>query len=467
MQQIEQKVVGILIQILVFAGFSYSQGVDSVNSGYMVDPAEEFWLLSDDKVAKIKGYRMKHIPVNRERGFISLGLSFREAYEYYDRYLWGIGIQDDNGYFLRRFLLHTDIRWNVYIRLFIQIQSSTIRGRYGGARPVQDLNRLAVLQLFAEQTILQERNAKLKLRLGKQSLDYSMGTLLDIRDANVRLSWLGGKLIFENRSLKIDAFFMQPIKEEEGSLDDRINKSQKLAGIWGKAKYSKSALNQLDFYYLFNKRDYTSFYQASGKETRHTVGMLLSLKCGNWAAYLVTDLQVGKFNQGNIKAWKIAGLLRHAIPASGIKPVLSIQGAISSGDRDSSDSNLQTFNPLYPSGVYYGYVNNAGSANMIVLHPIVEFKFRDRLSIKTAYYRFWRQRVEDGLYSGNGSYLLPEANNHHSVGSMWDMELNYSIGEHISMQLMCSHYKRSKYLEKQAVTNKDIFYVAAKTLIRL
>jgi hypothetical protein len=329
------------------------------------------------------------------------------------------------------------------------------------------LNRLAIVQLFGEQTLVKQRNEKLSLRIGKQSLNYSMGTLLDIRDANVRLSWLGGKLIFENRAVKLDAFFMQPIKEAQGFFDDKIDKSQKLAGIWGTAKYLKRTFSQVDFYYLFNKRDSAIFYQGTGKETRHTVGVLCSFKWKNWAAYAVTDLQVGKFNQAKINAWKVAALIKYEIVTCSIKPVLSMQGAISSGDRDASNPNLQTFNPLYPSGVYYGYLNSVGSANMIVLHPKVEFKISDKLSTKTSYYNFWRQHSGDGIYSGGGSYLLHAVNNNYQVGNMWDTEVNYAISEHFSIQFVCSYFKRGKYLQKQPASNNDIFYVAAKTTIRL
>src|SRR5688572_18867199 len=126
MPQSNSKVAGILGAALLFAGVSYSQGMDSVKSGYLTDPAEEFWPCSGNNIDKTNGDRLKHFRVNQGRGFVNWNLNIREGYEYYDRYLWGIGIQDNNGYFLHRFLLHTVIRWNDRIRLFTQIQSSTI-----------------------------------------------------------------------------------------------------------------------------------------------------------------------------------------------------------------------------------------------------------------------------------------------------------------------------------------------------
>jgi hypothetical protein len=53
---------------------------------------------------------------------------------------------------------------------------------------------------------------------------------------------------------------------------------------------------------------------------------------------------------------------------------LGLNSCISSGDKNPADLNLQTFYPLFPKGLYYGYIDDSGSLNAIVVHPQVSFQ---------------------------------------------------------------------------------------------
>ena len=448
---------------------AHGQTADSLSTGYMLDAAEEFWPLQNDSFRKDVTSKLKHLPVNHNKGSITFGFNNRESYEYFNEYLWGLGSQDKNGFFLHRFLLHTDMRWNKNLRIFTELQSSTITGRLGGPRPIQDLNKLAVNQLFLELTIPAGKRNRLSLRLGEQSLNYGRGTLLDIRDANVRKSFAGGKLILENGRIRIDFFYMHPVAEKKGIFDDKIDHTQKLVGFWATRKYQTTVLNRMDFYYLLIRRDETRFNQRYGKELRHTIGTAATFKNkkGNWFSYSEINLQFGKFNRGNILAWKIAPSLGYQFQRIWTKPVISLQGAVSSGDKDSSDLNIQTFNPLFPKAIYYGFIDNAGSANLIVVHPKADFHLSDNFKITTGYYRFWRQRTTDGIYAVNGSFLLPAANDKHSVGSMWDILITYNVSNNFTVQFIGSYYKRHGYLKEQPELNTDIRYASFKTTLRI
>jgi len=307
----------------------------------------------------------------------------------------------------------------------------------------------------------------LHFRFGKQSLNYGNGTLLDIRDANVRRSFSGAKFILENKSLKLDAFYMLPMNVKEGFFDDRMDHSQKVGGLWGTRKSYNNTLTRLNFYYVFISRKQTRFNQGTGKEIRNTIGIAATLKKENWFSYFEVDLQFGKFNNGNIWAWKIAPSIGYQLQRLKIKPVFSIQGAISSGDKNSLEPDLQTFNPLYPKAIYYGFIDNAGSANLVVVHSKAEFQLTKVVRIALGNYHFWKQNANDGIYAINGSYLLPAANEKKAVGSMWDVLVTYSMGKHLTMQLIVSYYKRGEYLKQQPTLNSDIRYLGIKSTLRI
>lgn len=446
----------------------YGQFPDSVKTGHLLDAAEEYWPAARDSITHTSFFdRIKHMPINDNKGFNSVVLNVRESYEIFRNYLWGIGTQDKGGYFLHRVLLHNDFRWNQHLRIFAEAQSSTISGRNGGPRPVQDKNELAINQFFGELSLPASQHTLLRFRFGKQSLNYGAGTLLDARDANVRRSFIGYKLILEKRLTRIDAFFMKLAGTREGIFDDKVDHNQKVAGVWATQKLSNGGLAKLDFYYIFINRNLTKFNQGLGKESRNTIGSAIYFKKGNWSSYSEVDLQWGRFNHHAILAWKIAPSWAYQLQRATFKPVFSIQGAISSGDRSGDDPDLQTFNPLYPKAIYYGFIDNVGSANIIVVHPKIEFQFNEHFRFIIGHYKFWRQHSSDGIYAVNGSYLLPDTAGNRSVGTMLDVSATYTIDDKYLFQVIGSYYKRGEFLKQQSVTKGNIRYVGVRATLRI
>ena len=446
----------------------YGQFPDSARTGHLLDAAEEYWPAKGDSAKHISTFeRIKHIPINNNKGFNSVGINVRESYENFRNYLWGIGSQDKNGYFLHRALVYNDFRWNQHLRIFAEVQSSTISGRNGGPRPIQDKNALAINQLFGEISLFASQHTLLRFRFGKQSLNYGSGTLLDARDANVRRSFLGYKLILEKRLTRVDLFFMELAATKQRIFDDETDHSQKTAGVWATQKFPGKGSAKLDFYYIFIKRDPTKFNQGIGKELRSTVGAGIYFKSGNWSSYSEVDFQWGRFNQSSIFAWKIAPSLSYQLQRTLFKPMISIQGAISSGDRSKDDPNLQTFNPLYPKAVYYGFIDNVGSANIIVVHPRIDLQFTRHLRFAVDHYNFWRQHTSDGVYAVNGSFLLSDTTGNSSVGSMLNVLAIYMLNEKFIFQVIGSYYKRGGFLKQQSVTKGDIRYLGFRTTLRI
>ena len=75
-----------------------------------------------------------------------------------------------------------------------------------------------------------------------------------------------------------------------------------------------------------------------------------------------------------------------------VTPASRTELAISSGDKDPRDPDLQTFHPLVPKGLYYGYIDGSGSLNAIVLHPSAALQLSRALSLRNEVFWFWRQR---------------------------------------------------------------------------
>jgi len=456
----------LLVSLLFFSINIRAQIKDSLKTGFLLDAAEEYWPAHQPGEPKHFSDRINHIPIRKSKGFISMGGNFREVYEYYDNHLWGRGPQDNNGYFLHRAIVHADFRYNKNIRVFAQAQSSFLSGRNGGARPI-DLDKLAIDQIFGEYSFYSKGKRFYSFRFGKQALNYGTGSLLDIRETNVRRSFFGVKLIVEHNNTKIDLFAMQLIKTNPGFFDDKIDPSEKITGGWVTQTFPGKFFNRLDVYYLYTHRDTVIFAQGVGTEDRHTVGAgvnFLKSRCrGNSEA----DAQFGKFHGHSIVAWKLVQTVTYQFNTIFLKPALSVQSALSSGDNNLGDNTLNTFNPIYPKAIYYGYIDNIESANLFLMHFKIEMEPAKNLKLTSGYYMFWRQSVADGLYAPTGSLFVVPAGDQHRIGSMTDIIIVYIYSSHFSLTGIVTYFKRGPFLEQDLTTPHDTRYLGLTATLRL
>jgi len=457
----------LFVSFLFFNKNTQAQIKDSLKTGYLLDAAEEYWPAHKPGERKYFSDKINHIPIRDGKGFISIGGYFREMYEVYDNYLWGRGPQDNNGYFLHRAIVHADFRYNKNIRVFAQAQSSFLSGRNGGARPVQDLNKLAIDQIFGEYSFHSKDKSHYSFRFGKQALHYGVGSLLDIREINVRRSFFGAKFIAEHKTTKVDLFAMELMKTNPGFFDDKVDPSQKIAGTWITQTFPRKFFNRLDAYYLYINRDVVKFAQGLGTESRHTIGAALDFLKHRWSGHTEVDAQFGKFNGYPILAWKLVQTLTYQLNNVFLKPAWSIQSAMSSGDRNLTDSALNTFNPIYPRGIYYGYIDNVGSANIFLIHLKMEVEPFKKLKLTADYFKFWRQSVADGLYATGGTFLVAPGSDQRSVGSIIDILSTYTYSSHLSLRGIVSYFKRGSFLIQDPTTPHDIRSISIAVTLRL
>jgi hypothetical protein len=411
--------------------------------------------------------RLKHLPLRGGRGFMGYGLHLRETYDNYQRYYWGLGPEDKDGYLLHRAIGYADLRWNRHLRAYAELNSSTISGRNGGPRPVQDINTLSFNQLFAELSWPVAPRAQLVLRLGKQLLQYGQGTLLDLRDANVRRSYLGAKAVAYLGNTRVDGLAMWLVRNNPGLLDDERDRTQWLLGGWLSHAYQQRLVSRFDVFYLLVNRDQTLFNQGAGTEKRHTVGASVYYQRGPWNGITVVEGQLGQFAGTTIQAWKVAQMVAYAVPSPKLKPMLTLQGAIASGDHNPADGELNTFNPLYPRAIYYGFIDNVGSSNVLVVHPRADVNLAPRVRLLTSYYRFWRTSRADGVYGPAGVLLLPAADSGRLIGSMVDAVLAYSPTAALNLQATGVYFRRGTYLLRQPNLTTDIYYGGLRLTVRI
>ena len=179
---------------------------------FLADPVRrtEFW---DE---------LKYIPIAGGcAGFLSFGGEARERFEAYQNEFFSTNPNADNAYFLQRYLLHADYHPTEWLRAFGQLQSSLEDGRPGGPRPT-DRDSIDVHQLFADVAVKTSEDGRLTLRAGRQEMSYGSERLISVREGvNNRRAFDAVRLLYQQSSVSVDAFFSSPVEVDDGAFDDQ------------------------------------------------------------------------------------------------------------------------------------------------------------------------------------------------------------------------------------------------------
>jgi Alginate export len=281
-----------------------------------------------------------------------------------------------------------------------------------------------------------------------------------LRDLNVRRPFDGIKLILQQQEWRIDVFAARPVVTSPGFFDDAPDHTQTFWGIWATDRKKQSFVRQLDFYYLGLDRKNAQFDQGTARERRNTLGLNAHETAGRFSLFQEGDLQFGTFGAGRLLAWKLAQIASYSLPRVRYHPVLEFQGAISSGDKNPQNADLQTFYPLFPAGLYYGdMVFTSGSLNAIVAHPSLATQLSKTLTFNVDSFSLWRQRTSDGLYSQSGMFLRTgQTSQSRYIGATQDLDIDWRLDPHTTVRFLAAYYELGPYLQETQPPGKDTTY---------
>lgn len=425
----------------------------------------------DEKYGKIENDtnstfldKIKYIPVTKEESLnLSLGGELRSQYQFFNNENWGDIPNDTDGFLLNRVLFHIDTKFKKSIRLFTQIQSSTAISRVD-ASPV-DKNELEIHQLFMDFNFQLSSN-DITLRIGRQEFLYGSQRIVAVREGpNNRQSFDAIKLIWEHKNLKSDVFYSQFVRNNFGNFNDKLNPNTKLYGVYNVLN-KVPFLQNIDFYYLGLHKESASYNSISGEEKRHSIGTRIWSKNKNWNYDFETVYQFGSVKNQSIQAWTISLNTYYQFNVLKFKPKFGLKTEIISGDKTFDDNQLQTFNPLFPRGAYFGLAAILGPSNLYDIHPSIEFELTDKIVFGTDYDFFWRFSKNDGIYQPNTAILYPSGSSVKSyIGSQLGASIDYDIEKWFSIKLEATWFKSGSYLN-DVTAGKDILFTATTLCYR-
>ncbi|MCC7386587.1 MAG: alginate export family protein [Deltaproteobacteria bacterium] len=462
---------GLVPALLAFAGASSPARAEPPHcqrpSYELLRYDEDYSFLADPTCRTDLWDRAKYLPLGASRtAYFSFGADLRERYEYLHSPDWGRDPQDPSGYFLHRLMLHGDLHLGSHFRGFVQLKSALLGDRTGGARPT-DEDVLDLHQAFVDAIVGPGRMGTLTLRGGRQELAYGSSRLISVREGpNVRRSFDGLRVMHRLGTWQTDVLAFAPVETNPGIFDDGRERGQWLWGVYGAGPLLSRNLG-IDVYYLGVRRPDAAFDQGTALELRHSLGTRVWGEPGDFDYNVELVYQWGRFGDGNISAWTVASDTGYTAKPWPTRPRFGLKADVTSGDTDPSDRNLQTFNPLFPRGNYFGEASLVGPRNHIDIQPSIDIHPVDALTITAAWMFFWRQSDADGLYRVSGAPQVTAGSNlDRYVGSQGALTVEWEVERHLTFVGTYSHFFPGGFLQQSGV-GKHVDFVGLWAACRL
>ncbi|MCS3795428.1 alginate export family protein [Niastella sp. OAS944] len=424
---------------------------------------EDYSVLKSDTTASF--YRnIKYLSLSAQGNtYLSIGGEVRYQYFNIRNEDWGDAPKDDDGFLFSRFLLHTDLHAGKNFRLFGQLQGSMANGKASGTSAV-DENPLDLHQAFFD---INTNSKNAILRVGRQELSYGSQRLISVRELpNNRQSFDAVRSIFSLGSLRLDAFYGRYVTAKKEIFDDVSNRD---INIWGAylVKNKVPILKNVDLYYLGLSKTKAAFEDSTGKERRHSVGARVWGADAGWKYDLEGVYQFGKFVGKAISAWTLSANTSYKFTRASLQPEIGIKTEVISGDRQRGDGRLQTFNPLFPRGAYFGLAALIGPSNLFDIHPSIAFELiDDKLTWTVDHDVFWRYSTQDGIYAPNVSIIHTSGNSKNKfIGHQLATDVTFTPNQYFLLRVEATWFKAGAYL-KDVSPGKDILFGGATLQVK-
>lgn len=401
---------------------------------------------------------IKYIPLSEDESiWASFGGQVRLRFEDWSGF--GFNDRNDDSFLLTRIRLHGDVHFGDQFRVYVEGKSaqSTDRSLPGGRRGL-DMDTMALQQAFGD-VILPVGDAKVTLRGGRQMLLFGKQRLVSPLDwSNTMRAWDGisGELVSGN--LKVTGFWTQFVPVDKTGYNEP-NGDEQFWGVYATINKIIENVNA-DLYWMRRDRDFIM-------DDRDTVGARLFGKLGDsgFDYDLEGAYQTGDSGTSDVSAYMIGAQVGYTLSDLECKPRFFVGFDMGSGDNDPTDSDVQTFDQLYPLGhAYLGFIDVVGRQNIRDLNLGVSLKPIEKTTLVASIHFYSRDDEMDALYNaGGGVVRAGGAGTSSEVGSEIDLLLKHQLDAHTAILLGYSHFFAGDFVEDTGVSDDiDFFYTSVQ-----
>jgi Alginate export len=409
---------------------------------------------------------VKYIPLfGPDSGdYLTIGGELRELYEFFHNENLGSAPADSHGNnadLTERYMLNADLHLGPYFRVFTDFISGEEDGRIGGARPNVDRDSIDIHQGFFDLVFpLSNDNGALTARIGRQEMEYGSGRLIDVREGpNLRLSFDAARLLLHVDQWEIDGWWSKPVLDLPGVFDDKPDPTKALWGVYAVHPFALLPKGNIDLYYLGYENTQAVYIEGNGTEVRHTLGVRLWGAPLPWEYNVEYDWQFGTFGTGQIEAWSAAHAIRYNFSDLPMKPRLGLRFDFTSGSSSPTSSTLGTFNPLFPMGVYFNWLNPFGPQNLIDLHPVLDLYASKTVTLTADWDFFWRESLGDGVYTFQGMPLRPGVSGGRYVANSPSLIATWNPTRHLTLLATYVHVFPGSFFETNPPAKQEDYFM--------
>jgi hypothetical protein len=421
--------------------------------------SEDWSVLADPDVPHEPLDELKYIPLSDHdaRTYLSLGADIRERFETNDANFGTAGNQQDS-YLLSRTEAHLDLRIHGQVQMFFQLQSDVSPGKQR-TTPV-DQDRLSIEQEFVA---VSERlgDGVVAIRIGRQENGFDLQRFLSVRDGpNVRQSYDGVSVAYTSGPWRLITLYTHPVENRNSSLFDDYSSAHLSLGLV-RIERQVTPSSSLSAYVGRFRQDEARFPSASGNERRDLVEVRYAGVSGrfDWDAEAMS--QNGRIGSQAIRAWATGAVIGRTFGSTRFRPRLSLQFDAASGDKSPTDHQLDTFNPLFPSGYYFttaGYTTYANLVHVktdVSVNPLTDVKLSSGIGVE------WRETIADAIYT-LPDVPVPDTAGRRGryVGSYGQFRADCGLTPHIALALEAVHFSAGATVV--SVGGHDANYFAAE-----
>ena len=417
----------------------------------------------------------------------------------------------DGNWFLNRFRLGVMLKPATWLRVYAQAQDSR---EFESGRPhipnqngAEGDDAFDLRQGYVE--ISNYEKCPWGLKIGRQVLQYGDDRLIGPGEwSNLSKTFDAVKLRYQQKDWSLDAFAatVAVIKRSQYNQSDFVNGTETHRGqVFSGLYFSTTALSvqTTDLYVLHLHENTGPLYQpaAVGDTNFFTFGVRVKSKPGVFHhepaapasdGKAVADgkstpppapapapkplgfdydaelaFQTGKVRGLDLTAFAAHGGLGYTFDAPWT-PRLGAEYNYASGDDNSADGNIQTFQNLFPSNhPRYGFMDTFSWQNMH--NPAISLKAAPckKITVEADYHLFWLATNEDSWYRSNGTTTVRPLNTlarnaDKFAGAELDFIITWKPVKQLALQGGYSHFFAGDYLKDTgAHDDADFGYMQA------
>ncbi|MEZ0258609.1 MAG: alginate export family protein, partial [Chthoniobacter sp.] len=417
-------------------------------------------------------------------------------------------VTDDN-WFLQRFRIGVMIKPSPWFRLYAQGQDSreinSDRADNPGVLGAEGDDAFDLRQGYIE--IGNVKEFPLSLKVGRQILSYGDERLVGAFDwNNIGRTFDAAKLRWEAKSWWLDAFGSTVAVPTRGKYNqsDFVNgtethRGQVFSGLYFSTTAVPVQTTDLYVFHLHENDNAQYLPTAIGDTNFFTLGFRVKSNPGAFAPQppapesdgkSVADgktapqplppkkpvgfdydaegaFQTGKVRGLDLTAFAVHGGLGYTFDVPWL-PRVGIAYNYASGDSNPNDTNIETFQNLFPTNhKFYGQMDLFSWQNMHDLEVSVKAQPLKSVSLKAEFHAFWLASNEDVWYRANGTTAVrplnvAAENANTYAGSEVDFMAQWNVTKNVALEAGYSHFFAGSYLrDTGAHDDADFGYVQA------